>query len=134
MGCVYFPFPGTSKVPLLAKLASASDVWNGEDPFAFLDEYEDGSAEERVDGDVETSVSCEFGFSVFNNQRNGGGKRTVLIGRSGSIKGCILVPHDKHGNLGPILALIPDLFRNEIVRRKTLDLGGPQQLPSLCFL
>ena len=53
-------------------------------------------------------------------------KRTVLIGRSGSIQRGILVPHDKHGNLGTILALVPDLCRNEIIGRKTLDLGGPQ--------
>jgi hypothetical protein len=45
-------------VPLPTELASASDVRNGENRLAFLDEREDGSAEERVDGDVETAVSC----------------------------------------------------------------------------
>jgi hypothetical protein len=55
----YLSFPGTRKVPFLAELAPASDVGNGEDPLAFLNECEDGSAEERVDGDVETSISCD---------------------------------------------------------------------------
>lgn len=65
VGDVYLSFPRTSKVPFLAKLASASDVGNREDSLAFLNEFEDGSAEERVDGDVETSVPW---FNVFDSQ------------------------------------------------------------------
>jgi hypothetical protein len=44
-------------MPLLAELASASDVGNREDPLAFLNEFEDRPAEERIHGDVETAVS-----------------------------------------------------------------------------
>jgi len=44
------------------------------------------------------------------------------------------VPHDEHRNFGPVLALIPDLFRNEIARRKTLDFSGPKRSPLLAFL
>jgi hypothetical protein len=44
------------------------------------------------------------------------GKRTVLYGGGGSIQRGILVPDDEHWNFGPVLTLIPDLFRNEIVR------------------
>jgi hypothetical protein len=59
---------------------------------------------------------------------------TVLQGRSGSIQRGILVPHDEHRNLGPVLTLVPDLGRNEIIRRKALDLSGPQLSPLLSFL
>jgi hypothetical protein len=44
------------------------------------------------------------------------------------------VPHDKHRNLGPVLTLVPDLVRDEIIRRKALDLSGPQLSPLLSFL
>ena len=44
------------------------------------------------------------------------------------------MPHDKHWDLGSILALIPDLCRNEILGGKTLDFGSPQQPPLLRFL
>lgn len=44
------------------------------------------------------------------------------------------MPHDKHWNLGPIFTLIPDLFRNEVIRQKTLDFSGPQRPPLLSFL
>jgi hypothetical protein len=53
----HLSFSSTSKVPLLTKLPSASNVWNGKHPLAFLDEFQDGPAEERVDRDVEASVS-----------------------------------------------------------------------------
>lgn len=62
------------------------------------------------------------------------GKQTILIAGGGPIQRGILMPHDKHRNLGPILALVPDLFGNEIVGLKTLDFGGPQQPPLLFFL
>lgn len=55
----HLPFSGTSKVPLLTELASASNAGNGEHPLAFLNEFQDGSAKERVDRDVETSVSYD---------------------------------------------------------------------------
>jgi len=44
------------------------------------------------------------------------------------------VPHDEHRNLGPVLTRIPDLGRNEIIRRKALDFSGPQRSPPLPFL
>lgn len=44
------------------------------------------------------------------------------------------MPHDEHRNLGPVPALIPDLFRNEIFRQETLDFCRPQLPPLLCFL
>jgi hypothetical protein len=61
-------------------------------------------------------------------------KRTVLQGRSGSIQRGIFVSHNEHRNLGPVLALVPDLFRDEIVRREALDFSGPQIPPLLPFL
>ena len=48
-----------------------------------------------------------------------------MYGRSGSIQRGILVPHDEHRYLGPVLTLIPDLGRNEIVGGKALDFSGP---------
>jgi hypothetical protein len=44
-------------VPLFTKFSSASDIRNGEDPLALLNELEDGSAEEWINGDVETTIS-----------------------------------------------------------------------------
>jgi len=44
------------------------------------------------------------------------------------------VPHDEHGNFCPVLTLIPDLFRNEFILRKTLDFSGPKLPPLLTFL
>lgn len=41
---------------------------------------------------------------------------------------------DEHRDLGSVFTLIPDLFRNEIVLQKTLDLSGPQRPPLLSFL
>jgi hypothetical protein len=61
-------------------------------------------------------------------------KRTVLVARGGSIQRGILVPHDKHRNLGPILTLIPDLLRNEFIRWQTLDFRSSQRPPLLLFL
>ena len=55
----YLSFPSAGKVPLSTELASASNVGDGEDPLTFLDEFQYVSAEEGVDGDIETSVSCE---------------------------------------------------------------------------
>ena len=69
-----------------------------------------------------------------SRQETGLGKQTVLVPRGGSIQRGILMPHDKHRNLGPILALIPNLLRNEIVRGKALDLSRPQQPPFLFLL
>ena len=114
----YLSLPRASKVPLLTKLASTSNVGNSEHPLAFLDEFQDGSAEERVDGDVETSVSYDPSPTVssYIPKEEGKDKRTILYGRGGSIQRGILVPHDEHRNFGPILTLIPDLFRNEIIR------------------
>ena len=44
------------------------------------------------------------------------------------------MPHDEHGNFCPVLTLIPDLFRNEFILRKTLDFSGPKLPPLLTFL
>ena len=123
-------------MPLPTELASTSDVRNGENPLAVLNEREDGSAEEWVDGDVETAISCDQGSALASRKIKKGGldKRTVLVARGGSIQRGILMPHDKHRNLGPILALIPNLLRNEIVRGKALDLSRPQQPPFLFLL
>ena len=44
-------------MPLLTELPSAPDIWNGKDPFALLNEFENGAAEEWVDRDIEPSVS-----------------------------------------------------------------------------
>ena len=44
------------------------------------------------------------------------------------------MPHDEHRDLSLVLTLIPDLGRNEIIRRKTLDLSGPQGSPLFLFL
>lgn len=44
------------------------------------------------------------------------------------------MPHDEHRNLGPILTLIPDLFRNELILWQTADFRGPQLPPLLSFL
>ena len=44
------------------------------------------------------------------------------------------MPHDEHRNLGPILTLIPDLFRNELILWQTSDLSRPQLPPLLSFL
>jgi len=60
----HLSFPSASKVPLLTKLASASNVRNGENPLALLDEFQDGSTEERVDRDIETSVSYDPGSEI----------------------------------------------------------------------
>ena len=44
------------------------------------------------------------------------------------------MPHDEHRDLSLVLTLIPDLGRNEIIRRKALDLSGPQRSPLFLFL
>ena len=44
------------------------------------------------------------------------------------------MPDDEHRNLGPILAFVPDLLRNEIFWQKTLDFSGPKLPPLLAFL
>ena len=44
------------------------------------------------------------------------------------------MPHNEHRNLGSVLTRIPDLGRNEIIRRKTLDFSGPQRSPLLPLL
>lgn len=77
-------------MPFFAELASASDVRDGEDTLASLNEFEDGSAEERVNGNVETPVSCDAGStsstaSVRISKEREEIKRTILIARSGPI-------------------------------------------------
>jgi hypothetical protein len=54
-----------------------------------------------------------------------------LDGRSGPIQRGILVPYDEHGNLGPVLTLVPDLGGDEIIRQKAFDFSGPQRPPLL---
>lgn len=60
----HLPFPSTGKVPFPTELTSTSNVGEGKQSLAFLDEFQNGSAEERVDGDVEASVSCDPGPTV----------------------------------------------------------------------
>ena len=49
------------EMPLLAKLASATDVRDGEDCAVLLHPRQDRGAEERVDRDREAAVACESG-------------------------------------------------------------------------
>ena len=71
---------------------------------------------------------------ISKGRKGHGGERTVLPSGSGSIQRGILVPHDKHRNLGPVLTRVPDLGRNEIIRREPLDFSRPQRSPLLPFL
>lgn len=117
----HFSFPSPSKVPVFTELASSSDVWNGEDPLTFLEEYQDVSAEEGIDGYIETSVSYDPSVPRLTHEsqkkrESPKDERTVLHARSGSIQRGILMPHNEHWDTGPILTLIPDLPRLEILR------------------
>jgi len=68
----HLSFPCTSKVPLLTELASTSDIRNGKNPLALLYEFQDGSAEERVNRDVETPVSYDPVSSRIRSEKRTG--------------------------------------------------------------
>ena len=52
-------FFSTGKKPLFTKLASSTDIGDGENGTVALEESEDRRTEEGVDGDQETAVACQ---------------------------------------------------------------------------
>jgi len=104
----HLPFPGTSKVPLPTELTSTSNVGDGNQTLTFLDEFENGSVEERVDGDVKASVSCDPGPTVSPRIPKEEGKGLGLGGpycRAGAVpsKGVSLCLTMNMGTLVPSL-------------------------------
>ena len=59
---------------------------------------------------------------------------TILQSRSGPIRGRQPVTDDEHGDLGPILARVPNLLCREIVRFQSLHLCRPVDAPLFALI
>ena len=101
-------------MPLLTKFTAASNVGNSVDSAVSFDKCQNCRRKRRVDGDAETTISCEV---VSGNLEDFISKlQTVLNHRCSPILLNRFISNNEHWDFRVVLALIPDLALSELMR------------------